>query len=64
MGGCHYVVVEPFINKSKERQTKPRKTKPNQKSRDFCQMFVISKKKARTLRKKTVGLKVYGKSIA
>ncbi len=28
-----------------------RKTKPNQKSRDFCQMFVISKKKAMTLGK-------------
>ncbi len=62
MGGCHYVVVEPFLNKSKESQTKPRKTKPNQKSR--VKMFVISKKKVRTLRKKTIGLKVYGKSIA
>jgi hypothetical protein len=33
------------------------KTKSNQKSRDFCQMFVISKKKAKTLGKEnhTVG---------
>jgi hypothetical protein len=41
-----------------------RKTKPNQKSRDFCQMFVICKKKARTLRKKALYLQIYGKSIA
>jgi hypothetical protein len=31
-----------------------RKIKPNQKSRDFCQMFVISKKKAKTLGKKSL----------
>jgi hypothetical protein len=34
-----------------------RKTKLNQKSRDFCQMFVISKRKARTLGKKSIGFK-------
>ncbi len=31
-----------------------RKTKPNQKSQDFCQMFVISKKRARSLGKKYI----------
>ncbi len=31
-----------------------RKTKPNQKSQDFCQMFVIFKKKARALGKKSI----------
>ncbi len=44
-----------------------RKTKLNQKSRDFCQMFVISKKKARTLEeihRQDMDLKIYGKSIA
>jgi hypothetical protein len=32
-----------------------RKKSAYQKSQDFCQMFVISKKKARTLRKKSIG---------
>jgi hypothetical protein len=31
-----------------------RKKSSNQKSRNFCQMFVISKKKARALGKKTI----------
>jgi hypothetical protein len=31
-----------------------RKTKPNQKCRDFCHMFVISKKKDGTLGKKSI----------
>jgi len=39
-----------------------KKTKPNQ-SRDYCQMFLISEKKARILGKKTIpkgmNLKIY-----
>jgi hypothetical protein len=45
-----------------------RKKSPNLKSRDFCHKCVISKKKARTLEKKTIhkgmDLKIYSKSIA
>jgi hypothetical protein len=37
-------------------------TKPNQ--RELCQMFVIYKKKAITLRKKAMNLQIYGKSLA
>jgi hypothetical protein len=33
-----------------------RKKSSNQKSRDICQIFVISKKKARTSGKKSIGL--------
>jgi hypothetical protein len=34
----------------------PEKKSANKKSLDFCQMFVISKKKARTLGKKNIAL--------
>jgi hypothetical protein len=50
------------------KNLKKNQIKPNQKSRDFYQMLAISKKKARTLGKKSIGqamdFKVYGKSIA